>query len=59
MNNARRETIQRAYKLLQTASASVAGVVLNGLEATRRHYYYYYYYYEDRASKRQRRWYHL
>ena len=59
VNNARRETIQRAYKLLQTASAHVAGVVLNGLDATRRHYYYYYYYYEDHGSRRQRRWYHF
>jgi Mrp family chromosome partitioning ATPase len=59
VNNARRETIQRAHKLLQTANAHVAGVVLNGIEATRRHYYYYYYYYEDGSGKSQRRWYHL
>ena len=59
VNNARRETIQRAKKLLETAKASVAGVVLNGLEATRRHYYYYYYYYDDAAGGRDRRWYHL
>lgn len=59
VNNARRETVQRAQKLLQAASAHVAGVVLNGLEATRRHYYYYYYYYEDGSGKGQRRWYHL
>ncbi|MBI5094004.1 MAG: polysaccharide biosynthesis tyrosine autokinase, partial [Candidatus Hydrogenedentes bacterium] len=59
VNNARRETIQRAKKLLDTAQASVAGVVLNGLEATRRHYYYYYYYYDDAAGGRTRRWYHL
>jgi capsular exopolysaccharide synthesis family protein len=58
-NNARRETIVRAKKLLETAKAHVAGVVLNGLEATRRHYYYYYYYYEDSRSPRRRRWYHL
>lgn len=58
-NNARRETIVRAKKLMETAKAHVAGVVLNGLEATRRHYYYYYYYYEDSKSRRQRRWYHL
>jgi capsular exopolysaccharide synthesis family protein len=59
VNNARRETIQRAKKLLETAKANVAGVVLNGLEATRRHYYYYYYYYDDAAGGRTRRWYHL
>jgi capsular exopolysaccharide synthesis family protein len=58
-NNARRETVLRACKLLQTANASVAGVVLNGVEATRRHYYYYYYYYEDNDGRNQRRWYHL
>ena len=58
VNNARRETVQRAQKLLQAASANIAGVVLNGLEATRRHYYYYYYYYED-GGRGQRRWYHL
>lgn len=54
VRNARRETIQRACKLLQTASANIAGVVLNGLEATRRHYYYYYYYYEDGGSQRRK-----
>ncbi len=59
VNNARRETIFRARQLLDTAQANVAGVVLNGLEATRRHYYYYYYYYEDSASRRRRRWIHL
>lgn len=58
VNNARRETIQRAHKLLQAANAYVAGVVLNGLEATRRHYYYYYYYYEDGSGTSHRRWYH-
>ncbi len=57
-NNARRETIQRACKLLQAANATIAGVVLNGLEVTRRHYYYYYYYYDD-ATRAARRWYHL
>jgi len=56
VNNARRETIQRAHKLLDTASADIAGVVLNGLEATRRHYYYYYYYYEDGGRGMWRRW---
>ena len=58
VNNARRETVQRAQKLLQAANANIAGVVLNGIEATRRHYYYYYYYYED-GARGQRRWYHL
>jgi len=58
VNNPRRETVQRAQKLLQAANAHVAGAVLNGLEATRRHYYYYYYYYED-GGKGQRRWFHL
>jgi len=59
VNNARRETVQRAVKLLQTANAHIAGVVLNGLAATRRHYYYYYYYYDDGSSRARRRWYHL
>ncbi len=54
VNRARRETVQRAHRLLQTASAEIAGVVLNGLEASRRHYYYYYYYYEDGRSQRRR-----
>lgn len=58
VNNARRETIQRAKTILGTANPSIAGVVLNGLEATRRHYYYYYYYYDDAASMARRRWYH-
>ena len=58
-NNARRETIVRARKLIETAKADIAGVVLNGLETTRRHYYYYYYYYEDSRSSPRRRWYHL
>lgn len=56
VNNARRETIQRAHKLLDAASVQVAGVVLNGLEANRRHYYYYYYYYEDGGAGMWRRW---
>jgi Mrp family chromosome partitioning ATPase len=59
VDNARRETIYRARQLLDTAQANIAGVVLNGLEATRRHYYYYYYYYEDSSSRRRRRWIHL
>jgi capsular exopolysaccharide synthesis family protein len=57
-NNARRETVVRAKKLLLTAQVSVAGVVVNGLETTRRHYYYYYYYYDDGSSGR-RKWYHF
>lgn len=55
-NQARRETIARARKLMDTAHASMAGVVLNGLEVSRRHYYYYYYYYDDSTSGRRRRW---
>ncbi len=47
VSNARRETIQRAKKFLETANPAIAGVVLNGLEASRRHYYYYYYYYDN------------
>jgi capsular exopolysaccharide synthesis family protein len=58
VNNARRETILRGKKLLDTAKANVVGAVLNGLEATRRNYYYYYYYYDD-ASPARRRWYHF
>lgn len=52
---ARRETVQRAAKLLQTAQAGIAGVVLNGLETTRRNYYYYYYYYEE-GGRVRRKW---
>lgn len=52
---ARRETISRAAKLLQTAQANVTGVVLNGLETTRRNYYYYYYYYEE-GGRIRRKW---
>lgn len=58
VNNARRETILRGKKLLDTAQANVVGAVLNGLEATRRNYYYYYYYYDDSNANR-RRWYHF
>ena len=57
-NNARRETVIRAKKLLTTAQVDVAGVVVNGLETTRRHYYYYYYYYDD-GSQGRRKWYHF
>ncbi|MBX3177402.1 MAG: polysaccharide biosynthesis tyrosine autokinase [Candidatus Hydrogenedentes bacterium] len=57
-NNARRETVVRAKKLLLTAKVDVAGVVVNGLETTRRHYYYYYYYYDDGSAGR-RKWYHF
>ncbi|HOE67210.1 MAG TPA: polysaccharide biosynthesis tyrosine autokinase [Candidatus Hydrogenedentes bacterium] len=59
VNNARRETILRARRLLDAAQARVAGIVLNGLEATRRHYYYYYYYYDEEATRRKKNWYHL
>lgn len=52
---ARRETISRAAKLLQTAQANITGVVLNGLETTRRNYYYYYYYYEE-GGRIRRKW---
>ena len=57
-NNARRETVIRAKKLLETARVNVVGVTVNGLETTRRHYYYYYYYYDDGAPVR-RKWYHF
>lgn len=57
VENASRETILRAKKLLDAAHAEVAGAVLNGLKATRRHYYYYYYYYEDAQAGGWRRWY--
>jgi Mrp family chromosome partitioning ATPase len=59
VNNARRETILRGKKLLDTAKANVVGAVLNGLEATRRNYYYYYYYYDDAHANERRRWYHF
>jgi len=59
VENASRETILRGKKLLESASAQIAGVVLNGVKATRRHYYYYYYYYEDGGGRGKRRWYHL
>jgi len=58
-NYARRETIVRAKKLMETAHAYMPGVVLNGLEASRRHYYYYYYYYDDMKTHRRRRWFHF
>jgi capsular exopolysaccharide synthesis family protein len=56
---ARRETVVRGKKLLDSARAQIAGVVLNGLEVTRRHYYYYYYYYDDSDSRRKKRWFHF
>ncbi len=56
--NARRETILRAKKLLESANCEITGVVVNGLETTRRNYYYYYYYYDEGASVR-RRWSHF
>ncbi len=54
---ARRETVAHAKKLLETANANIAGVVLNGLAANRRHYYYSYYYDEDANERRRRKWY--
>ncbi len=54
-SRARRETIQRAIKVLETANTPIAGVVLNGIKATSRHYYYYYYYYDERAHDRRHR----
>lgn len=57
VDNARRETILHAKKLLETANADIAGVVLNGLAASRRHYYYYYYYYDE--GVRKGKWSHL
>jgi len=56
---ARRETVIRGKKLLDSARAHLAGVVLNGLEASRRHYYYYYYYYDDSDTRRKKRWFHF
>jgi capsular exopolysaccharide synthesis family protein len=56
--NARRETISRAKKLLEAASCEITGVVVNGLETSRRHYYYYYYYYDDGGASR-RKWSHF
>lgn len=58
VNNARRETIRRALGLLDGVQAHVAGIVLNGIEPTRRRYYYYYYYSDDKPDKQRRRWYH-
>lgn len=57
VGRARRETIQRAKALLETANPHIAGVVLNALKATARHYYYYYYYYDDNnAQAGKRKW---
>ncbi|MCL4694641.1 MAG: CpsD/CapB family tyrosine-protein kinase, partial [Candidatus Hydrogenedentes bacterium] len=58
-DHARRETVMRGKKLLETARANIAGVVLNNLKATRRHYYYYYYYYDESASEKPKRWYYF
>jgi len=58
-DHARRETVIRGKKLLETARANIAGVVLNNLKATRRHYYYYYYYYDESASEKPKRWYYF
>lgn len=58
VNNARRETILRALHLLESTSCRLAGIVLNGLEATPRRYYYYYYYDAADTGRQKRRWYH-
>lgn len=58
-DHARRETVMRGKKLLETARANIAGVVLNNLKATRRHYYYYYYYYDESSSEKPKRWYYF
>lgn len=58
VSNARRETILRALHLLDATSCRLAGIVLNGLEATPRRYYYYYYYDSDNIGRQKRRWYH-
>ena len=50
VERAKRETVQRARKLMDAAKAHISGVVLNGLEASRRHYYYYYYYYDETSA---------
>jgi capsular exopolysaccharide synthesis family protein len=52
---ARRETIQRALKVLESTNTPISGVVLNGIKATSRHYYYYYYYYDERGADRRHR----
>lgn len=57
-NNARRTTIARALKLLNASRGNVVGIVLNGLEASRRRNYYYYYYYETEGKRQKRRWHH-
>lgn len=57
VNNASRETIQRALNILETAGSHIAGIVLNGLDPTRRRYYYYYYYSEATQERQKRRWY--
>jgi polysaccharide biosynthesis transport protein len=58
VDNARRETVGRAIDLLKDASGPLAGVVLNGLKATRRRYYYYYYYDDSSNAKKKRKWFH-
>ncbi len=50
VERAKRETVQRARKLMDAAKAHISGVVLNGLAASRRHYYYYYYYYDETSA---------
>jgi len=49
---ARRETVIHARKLLEAASAEIAGVVVNGLTASR--HLYYTHYYEEPSEDRPR-----
>lgn len=57
-NNARRQTILRALKLLETAHCNMVGLILNGLQPNRSGHYYYYYYYNGKTSRNRKRWYH-
>lgn len=57
-NNARRQTILRALKLLETAHCDMVGLILNGLQPNRLRHYYYYYYYNGKAPRNRKRWYH-
>ena len=58
-NNARRQTILRALKLLETAHCNMVGLILNGLKPTRSRHYYYHYYYNGKMSRNLKRWYHF
>ena len=57
-NNARRQTILRALKLLETSNCDIVGLILNGLKPARPGHYYYYYYYNGKTPRNQKRWYH-